>query len=700
MRNFTLLFLLLASFTLSAQTEHMVSVTSNVFTPEVLTIEVGDMVTWTNTQGAHNVNGTQNDFPDNPESFGNDVGVNWTYSFTFTQPGTYDYQCDPHQFLGMVGQVIVEAAGANNTIVINEINYNSPESGSDSLEFVELFNFGGDDIDLTGWSFTQGFEHTFGDVSLGAGEYLIMAVNAEAFINTYNYGGDVIQWTGGALSNGGEDIELTNADGVVIDYVDYDNALPWPAEANGDGPTLVLCDPESDNSVPAAWQAASTSTGFSINGIEVFANPGAASDCGDPVQLVYWNSNSMSVNEDDGSVTFDVVVQGLANSGAEIAINLGAATTATEGADFEQNGGGVFPVFFNNIDSDLQTFTVSIDIVDDVDEEGNEIIELALTTTVGEVAGDSLREITIVDNDVDVVVSDIDDINDIDADGVALFADSIRTVQGVVSCLDYDGNEGYGFFLIEPATGDGIYVFSGGDVSDYQLTEGDEIRVTGELVQFRGLLEIVPSLINVISTDNDPLTPESVTTLDESTESRYVELSLSPLTPTEDFITVFGSGAINATAVTLEGDTVTIRIDETTGIDSAFVAAFFADNAAQGTFITGYGSQFAGFDPPFVGGYQILPCSEDDFDTSVNTNEPIWATDLKIYPNPVTSLLTADVPVIAEQFRLVDGLGRSVRTGLIRTDKLQLDLSQLNSGVYYLQLFSAGEVVTRPIVKQ
>ncbi len=102
-----------------AQTSHMVDVTSNEFTPDQLTISVGDTVIWINSQGNHNVNGTQTTFPSNPESFGNEVGAGWTFTHVFTLPGTYDYQCDPHVGFGMVGQVVVESAEADPSLTIH-----------------------------------------------------------------------------------------------------------------------------------------------------------------------------------------------------------------------------------------------------------------------------------------------------------------------------------------------------------------------------------------------------------------------------------------------------------------------------------------------------------------------------------------------------------------------------------------------------
>lgn len=101
---FSLLFFVLQGF---AQQKHTVEASNTVFTPNELTILAGDTVEWKNVEGYHNVNGTQDAYPSNPESFGNNAGNGWTYSHVFTAPGNYDYHCDPHLELGMTGKITV-----------------------------------------------------------------------------------------------------------------------------------------------------------------------------------------------------------------------------------------------------------------------------------------------------------------------------------------------------------------------------------------------------------------------------------------------------------------------------------------------------------------------------------------------------------------------------------------------------------------
>ena len=61
-------------------------------------------------------------------------------------------------------------------VVINEIHYNpSGAQGSDNdYEFMELYNTGTEAVDMSGWSFTQGVNHTFADgTTLAAGAYTV-----------------------------------------------------------------------------------------------------------------------------------------------------------------------------------------------------------------------------------------------------------------------------------------------------------------------------------------------------------------------------------------------------------------------------------------------------------------------------------------------------------------------------------------------
>ena len=103
---------------------HVVNTQGMTFVPNSLSIDIGDSVTFVNTSGFHNVNGTTATFPNNPESFINPQGVasGWSYVKVFSIAGIYNYQCDPH-LPGMVGSITVN--NISNTIY--DIVSNSPD---------------------------------------------------------------------------------------------------------------------------------------------------------------------------------------------------------------------------------------------------------------------------------------------------------------------------------------------------------------------------------------------------------------------------------------------------------------------------------------------------------------------------------------------------------------------------------------------
>lgn len=141
-------------------------------------------------------------------------------------------------------------------LVLNEIHYNPSAvlQGDDELyEFIELLNWGDIQIDLSGWSFSDGIEFVFPEgSSIKPGELVILAVNK----STYEYlENQVFQITGGRLNNAGEGLCLVDSSGNVVDQVLYDDQLPWPVQADGQGPSMELIDPAGDNSIAGAWGA-------------------------------------------------------------------------------------------------------------------------------------------------------------------------------------------------------------------------------------------------------------------------------------------------------------------------------------------------------------------------------------------------------------------------------------------------------------
>lgn len=148
-----LLFLLLLPFSLSAQVTHEVEVGGSTaggplpyYTPQDLTINVGDEVVWTSVSGTHNVNGTWMHFPDNPEEFlSGEPEPQLVFSHTFTIPGFYQYHCDQQG----------HSATQFGSITVMDAN-NVPEGGSAAE--ISMFPVPTNDrlvVDLGGLSIVQ-----------------------------------------------------------------------------------------------------------------------------------------------------------------------------------------------------------------------------------------------------------------------------------------------------------------------------------------------------------------------------------------------------------------------------------------------------------------------------------------------------------------------------------------------------------------
>jgi hypothetical protein len=159
--------------------------------------------------------------------------------------------------------------------------YNPPEGGNDTLEFVEIMNPSlTSPINMTGFYIEDAFDFTFPDgFMLGAGEFVLISGDSVSF-ETW-YGVESFEWGGATtqLNNSGESITLRDGSNNITDSVFFDNTNAWPQEADGDGYSLVLCDPSSDNNLPENWTASENATGIIVNGMEIYADPGQSATC-------------------------------------------------------------------------------------------------------------------------------------------------------------------------------------------------------------------------------------------------------------------------------------------------------------------------------------------------------------------------------------------------------------------------------------
>lgn len=156
--------------------------------------------------------------------------------------GRWSRWSEPAEFIPTPADVL---GGLRENLVISELMYHPSAPGEldeDAYEFIEFKNIGSRVLDLTGVALS-GVDYTFTNGSrLDPGERWLLVRDLSAFQRRYP-GIPVHGVYGGKLDNGGETIQWTHPQGVLLGSLSYGDRAPWPVTADGLGFSLVLADP-------------------------------------------------------------------------------------------------------------------------------------------------------------------------------------------------------------------------------------------------------------------------------------------------------------------------------------------------------------------------------------------------------------------------------------------------------------------------
>lgn len=203
----------------------------------------------------------------------NDDGNNWTSSLTYFDEVTF---ISPVTLFGTPGTASIcnPYAGPAPQVVINEISF-SDAGTVDSLEFIELYNYGSSPVNLGGFYLTTGVKFTFPPVTIGANDYVVVGLDS-ARLNQYLNTGNALQWRVGDLANTGDTLKFYMPNGTLLDSVLFTANNPWPN--GGDTASIEFCRPDVDNANGVNWNVATNIAG-TYNGANYYATPGSASGC-------------------------------------------------------------------------------------------------------------------------------------------------------------------------------------------------------------------------------------------------------------------------------------------------------------------------------------------------------------------------------------------------------------------------------------
>ncbi|MDD5145092.1 MAG: lamin tail domain-containing protein [Candidatus Pacebacteria bacterium] len=167
-------------------------------------------------------------------------------------------------------------------VVVNEIGWMGTSASSTSDEWIELYNNTTSTIDLAGWqlSFSSNTINFSTTSSIGAGTYFLLERTDDNSVS--NIKADYVYT--GALKNNGEKLELRDANGLLVDFIDCSSG--WFAGTTSQRYiSMERIVSTSTGSIALNWANNNqiTANGLDANGDKIYGTPK--------------NQNSVSKNE-------------------------------------------------------------------------------------------------------------------------------------------------------------------------------------------------------------------------------------------------------------------------------------------------------------------------------------------------------------------------------------------------------------------
>lgn len=395
-----------------------------------------------------------------------------------------------------------------------------------------------------------------------------------------------------------------------------------------------------------------------------------------PDPEVAFTTTALTVTEKDKATVELKINNPNSNITSLTVVKIGGSANA--GSDYISN----LPVTVNFPAGDGSNQSITINMVNDITDEPNKTIQLAIRNVNNKaiILADSIITITIQDNDNPLYP--IGTVAKVDANGVPDSNNVKVQVKGIVYGVNIRpaGLQ----FVIRDNTG-GIGVFNPAGNFGYTVKEGDEILISGTVNHFRGLTQIsfMDTLLKV-STGNTIKSPVVVTKLGENTESDLVQIKgvrwaqTKPTTWTANTNFKFTNGT----------DTVEVRVDGDITLAGTAVPAYDTLN------ITGLGGQFAtSASGPFLNGYQLLPNRLEDVEkykqpAQISVYQPLSITNL--YPNPSNGSfnITSNLPV--QKVQILNAIGQVVADYNGNGSTTISINTNLTFGLYYVKVISGN----------
>ena len=272
----------------------------------------------------------------------------------------------------------------------------------------------------------------------------------------------------------------------------------------------------------------------------------------------------------------------------------------------------------------------------------------------------------------------------------------VRTPAGTVT-VNTTRNQKF----IQDATGGILIDDSAGKITT-PFTIGDSMNnISGQLIDFNGILELVPLQNQTVVSSGNTLTPENISIAALNANVNNYESKLISF----NNITITGTVVAGVVTQLTPGQVFTTStnynvFDGTTNgvLRTGFAEAnYIGTTIPTGAFnITALGYDNVSSATPPVLTPQFIPRNLADFTTLQNQNNEI--AGLKVYPNPVSNgVLHVESSLNLEKtVSLFDVLGKEVIK--TTTSNTTINIANLNSGIYFVKITEGEKTATKKLV--
>jgi hypothetical protein len=259
--------------------------------------------------------------------------------------------------------------------------------------------------------------------------------------------------------------------------------------------------------------------------------------------------------------------------------------------------------------------------------------------------------------------------------------------------------------FIQDATGGILIDDSAGKITT-PFAVGDSMNnVSGQLIDFNGVLELVPLQNQTVVSSGNALTAQNITIAALNANVNTYESELISF----NNITITGTIATGATTVTpltagqafATGTNYNVFDGTTNGVlrtgfnEANYIGAVIPTTAFN---ITALGYDFVSSANPPVLTPQFIPRNAADFSVTLLQTQNNEIAGLKVYPNPVSNgVLHVESNLNLEKtISLFDVLGKEVIK--TTTSNTTINIANLNSGIYVVKITEGEKTATKKLV--